>query len=270
MLTEAPLNPKANREKMTQIMFETFNTPAMYVANASVLSLFATGRTTGLVVDCGESITYTVPVHDGALLPSSVDKSYIGGRDLNMYLELLLEDRVSWDYDTKQIISDIKETLCYVSNNYTYEMENFSTEKGKASYKLPDGQVIDIENERFHCPEALFQPSLLSIDSAGIHQTTYNSIMKCDVDIRKDLCDNIVLSGGSTMFPGITDRMRKEISTLAPQTMKIKIIAPLERKYNAWIGGSILASLSAFQQMWISVTEYNEIGPSIVHQKCIM
>ena len=87
------------------------------------------------------------------------------------------------------------------------------------------------------------------MESAGIHETTYNSIMKCDVDIRKDLYANTVLSGGTTMYPGIADRMQKEITSLAPPTMKIKIIAPPERKYSVWIGGSILASLSTFQQV---------------------
>jgi actin beta/gamma 1 len=106
------------------------------------------------------------------------------------------------------------------------------------------------------------------MENAGIHETTYNSIMKCDVDIRKDLYANIVMSGGSTMFPGIADRMQKEIRALAPTTMKIKTIAPPERKYSVWIGGSILASLSTFQQMWISREEYDEAGPSIVHRKC--
>merc|ERR1712098_904209 len=118
------------------------------------------------------------------------------------------------------------------------------------SYELPDGQVITIGNERFRCPEALFQPSFLGMGSAGFHETTYNSIMKCDVDIRKDLYGNVVLSGGSTMFPGIAERMNKELVALAPSTMKIN--APPERKYSVWIGGSILASLSTFQQMWIS------------------
>jgi len=136
------------------------------------------------------------------------------------------------------------------------------------SYELPDGQVITIGNERFRCPEALFQPSFLGMEACGIHETTYNSIMKCDVDIRKDLYANTVMSGGTTMYPGIADRMQKEITALAPSTIKIKIIAPPERKYSVWIGGSILASLSTFQQMWISKQEYDESGPGIVHRKC--
>ena len=136
------------------------------------------------------------------------------------------------------------------------------------SYELPDGQVITVGNERFRCPEALFQPSFLGMEAAGVHETTYNSIMKCDVDIRKDLYANIVLSGGTTMYTGIADRMTKEITSLAPPTMKIKVIAPPERKYSVWIGGSILASLSTFQQMWISKAEYDEAGPSIVPRKC--
>ncbi|KAJ6727808.1 ACTIN-7 [Salix koriyanagi] len=117
------------------------------------------------------------------------------------------------------------------------------------TYELPDGQVITIGAERFRCPEVLFQPSLVGMEAPGIHETTYNSIMKCDVDIRKDLYGNIVLRGGSTMFPGIADRMSKEITALAPSSIKIKVVAPPERKYSVWIGGSILASLSTFQQM---------------------
>jgi actin-related protein len=106
------------------------------------------------------------------------------------------------------------------------------------------------------------------MEIGGIHEASFNSTMRCDIDIRKDLYANNVLSGGSTMYPGIADRMQKEITALAPSTMKIKIIAPPERKYSVWIGGSILASLSTFQQMWITKAEYDEAGPSIVHRKC--
>lgn len=116
--------------------------------------------------------------------------------------------------------------------------------------------------------QVLFQPSFIGMESSGIHDCTFKTIMKCDVDIRKDLYGNIVLSGGTTMFPGIGERMTKELTALAPSTMKIKVVAPPERKYSVWIGGSILASLSTFQQMWISKAEYDESGPSIVHRKC--
>ena len=131
-----------------------------------------------------------------------------------------------------------------------------------------DGNVIVIGNERFRCPEVLFQPSLIGKEASGIHDCTFQTIMKCDIDIRRDLYANIVMSGGTTMFPGIAERMTKELTALAPSTMKIKVVAPPERKYSVWIGGSILASLSTFQQMWISKAEYDESGPSIVHRKC--
>ena len=129
-------------------------------------------------------------------------------------------------------------------------------------------QVITIGNERFRGPEALFQPSFIGLESVGIHEAIYNSIMNCDIDIRRDLYANTVLSGGSTMFPGLADRMQKEMTSLSPPSMKIRVIAPPERKYSVWIGGSILASLSSFQQMWIGKQEYDESGPSIVHRKC--
>jgi len=169
----------------------------------------------------------------------------------------------------REIVRDFKEKLCYVALDYEKEMSISKTSKSlERTHKLPSGEEITLGNERFRCPEALFQPSLLGMESSGIHETTYNSIMKCDVDIRKDLYSNIILSGGTTMFEGIATRMHKEITALAPPAIKTKIVAPSERKYSVWIGGSILASLSTFQQIWISKQEYEESGPLIVHRKC--
>merc|ERR1712161_24751 len=228
LLTEAPLNPKANRERMTQIMFETFNVPAMYVGIQAVLSLYASGRTTGIVMDSGDGVSHTVPIYEGYALPHAI---------------------LRLDLDT-----EMKEAT-----------ESSDKEK---TYELPDGNIITVGSERFRCPEVMFQPSFIGKEAAGIHDTTFASIMKTDVDIRKDLYANVVLSGGTTMFAGIGERMTKELTALAPSTMKIKVVAPPERKYSVWIGGSILSSLSTFQQMWISKGEYDESGPTIVHRKC--
>ncbi|KAN0018393.1 hypothetical protein ACTFIU_011009 [Dictyostelium citrinum] len=176
------LNPKADREQLTQIMFETFSNPAMYLSNQSVQSL---------------------------------------AFDLTDYIGKLLSRRgySFMSIDETEIIKDIKEKLAYITLDFQDEMKIVLSVL-EQSYKLSDGQIISIGNELFRCPsEALFQPTFLGIDSTGINEATYDSIMKCYVGIHKDLSD------GTTMFPSFADLMNKELSALAPSTMKSKIIA---------------------------------------------
>ena len=268
MLTEAPLNPKANREKMAEVMFETLNVKGLYIAVQAVLSLYSAGKFTGIVVDSGDGVTHFVPIFDGYSLPHAIIRMDLAGRDLTAYMVKLLTE-VGWNFSTSaefEIAKAMKEKLCYIALDFDNEGANCK----EVEYELPDGHVVKLGHQQYRVPEALYHPEHIGKEQGGIGQKTYDSINKCDIDIRKDLYQTIIVSGGSTLYPGYAERLTKEVKDRAPETMKplVKVIAVPERKYSCWIGGSILSSISTFDTMWIQKDEYSETGATIVHRKC--
>ena len=271
LLTEAPMNPKRNREKIIEMMFEKFKVPSTYISIQAILSLYASGRTTGLVLDSGDGVTHAVPIFEGYCVPKAIIRLDLAGRDLTNHLKDTLSER-GYQFRTtaeREIVRDIKEQLCYVAEDYETELikskKDSSLEK---SYILPDGNKVVIGSERFRVPEGLFQPSLIGMEVSGIQDVVYDCANKCDIDIRKTLFENVVLSGGTTMLPGIDTRLQSDLKSMVPELVVPNVSAPPERKYSVWIGGSILSSLPSFEDMWITNAEYEEYGPSIVHRKC--
>ena len=267
LLTNPLFNPKANREKMAQIMFETFNVPCTHVSITPTLVLYSSGRVTGALLDCGGMISQCACIYEGFGLPLSFLHLELAGSDITDYLMKMFND--AGHMIERETINNIKEKLCYVALDFGEKLRTSASSSSLKKFKLPDGQMISIGDEGFMCPEALFDPSLLGMDYAGIHKMVCNSIMKCDVDTHSDLYANIVVAGGSTLFSGFADRMCKELTALAPPTRRVKVVAYPERKYSVWIGGSILASLSTFMPMWITKQEYDEEGASVIHRKCL-
>ncbi|KAG0142210.1 hypothetical protein CROQUDRAFT_662848 [Cronartium quercuum f. sp. fusiforme G11] len=306
LLTEAPLNPSHNRDQAAQIFFETFNVPALFTSVQAVLSLYASGRTTGIVLDSGDGVTHAVPVYEGFSIPHSIRRIDLAGRDITTQLQLLLR-KAGYNFLTsseKEIVRIMKEKTCYVALNPAKEEKDHhhvgggpgggasggpggvagvgasgggGTGTGASGagggglgrgedFKLPDGSVVRLGPERFRATEILFNPELIGEEHMGIHQVVVDSINRTDLDLRKHLFHNIILSGGTTLCKGFGDRLLSEIKKLAMKDVKIKIYAPPERKYSTWIGGSILAGLNTFKKMWVSAEEYQE-DPDIIHRK---
>jgi actin len=225
-------------------MFDTFNVPSFYVGIQALLSMYSSGRTTGIVLESGDGVTQIVPVYEGYSLQHAITRLNLAGRDLTAWMVKLLSER-GHEFSTtaeKEIIRDIKEKLSYVALDFEAEMQKAaSSSEIDRSYELPNGVEIMVGSERFKCPEMLFKPYFDGKDDYdGVDKTLFASIMKCDIDVRRDLYANIVLSGGTAMFPGIAERVEKEMVGLAPPTMKIKVIAPEERKYAVWVADQFL------------------------------
>ncbi|XP_078242978.1 uncharacterized protein LOC110086817 isoform X1 [Pogona vitticeps] len=288
LLMEAPMNPMPKREKMTEIMFEHFQVPAMFVGLQALMALYASGRTTGLVLDSGDGVTLTVPIYKGHCLLHAISRLNFAGWDIMKHLAMLLLETGHtflfiylfiyliytppiWSVRTtlggsaeKEIVKDIKENLCYVA----LDPEQEKDKKLAQTYTLPDGNPVKIGDQLFRAPETLFSPGDAGVTAPGVHQMILDSISKCDGSIQQALWKNVVLAGGSTLFPGLRERLLKELQTLAPKGMLAKVEAPGDRMFSVWIVASVLTSLASFNDMWVTRQEYKEIGCTVLQKKC--
>ena len=261
-------------------MFETFDVPALYVANTAVLSILASGRTTGTSLCSGHGVTMSVPVYEGHSLPYTIVKgSLIAGRNITDSMMSLLSER-GYSFRTttdREIVRNIKEQLSYIAEDYDQELlQSQNPSNIEPCYALPNGDTITLGSERFRCAEAMFRPRLIGIEMPGIHETVYCSIRRSNKDIRRELFDNIILSGGNTLFPGMATRLRTELTKLVTETVPgledalpgVHALKEEHRQHVAWLGGSLLSSMSSFDQMCMTKEEYDEFGPALVHLKC--
>ena len=270
LVSEPTMNPKSQKEKITQMMFETFNISGLYIANQGVLSLLSYGIYNGISVDSGEGITQFVPMYDGKVLPYAINRIDFGGKDLTEYMEKLLMGKIFPIEKEKEIAKDIKEKACYIP----YNLEDEISKVESLDYKLPDGSSILIKDQRIECPEALFDPCLTYKDYDSIAKICNDSIKMCKESFQKELYNNILLTGGNTLFEGFEDRFRREIFSLAKPSFQenvriVRIFDKKERKFAVWIGGSLLSNiLPKVEKGWITKTDYEENGSDIVHKKC--
>lgn len=270
LLTEKANNSKANRERMAQIMFEQFNVDGIVIVVDAVLSLYATNRTTGCVINSGKEVTHIVPIHDGIVLNDNVSVLDIGGKNIIEYFARLTESR-GYSFATAsemEIAKDLVKKCMYVCKDIDAEYDKcaLSTEIQK-NYQLPDGQIITIDISRFKSTEPLFQPNYIGLDTKGIHELLFDSIMKCDEYLRPNMCNNILLSGGNMKYDGMKDRLEYELLNIAQEGTKINIINVEDKELLSFVGGSILSSTTLFQKLLITKEEYNDIGGKIVHNR---
>lgn len=272
LVTEAPFNPKKNRERMIEVLFEKFDCPACFIAIQAVMSLYSSGRTTGCIVDSGDGVTHVVPVYEGFSCGHAIQRLNLAGRDLSQFMckELMSIGHNFTSSSEKDIAREMKESQCYVAIDFEEECKKFKETPMDIEklYMLPDGRELNLGSCRYRVPETLFDPAMLGKEMLGIHEATHKCIRDCDIDLRRPLLANIVLSGGNTMFAGIAERLTKELKALAPAKVTVNVIASPQRRYLVWMGASIVANLSTFSKMLIWKTDYDDVGPGIVHTKC--
>jgi actin-related protein len=267
LITMARWNPTKNRERLVSEMFEHFAVPAVYVAVPSVLCLYSSGRTTGVVVGCGDGVVHADPIAEGFTLHNAA-RLDVGGRNVTETLAHMLRE-CGYSFESsaeREIVRDIKEQHAFVALDYDAAMRDAQRDPARfvKDYTLPDGQIISVGDPLFRCMEGIFQPGYFGRESGGIATLAFQSIMDAPRDLRRELHKNVLLCGGTTLAPGFAERIEQEFDSLVAEhqltNVKINVMAPEERQYSVWIGGSILASLSTFDQCWYTKEDYDENG----------
>jgi len=256
-----------DKRKLYQLLFEKYQVQRIYFAIDAMLTLYAGGFTTGLVVDIAESSTRVVPYYEGFLVNPGVRIENIGGSDLTRFMAWQLQQS-GFKLETsaeKQLVRTVKEKMCFVSLDYETDLKDFT--KFNKDFRLPDGEQIVLNRQRFQVPELLFNPMFFNMETQSIVNAILDSINSCDLETRPALLNNIFLTGGSSMFPNLDLRLEHEIEIALAKTHqevpKIRIFAPKERMFSAWVGGSILSQITEFQKSWVSRLQYFKNGPPI-------
>ena len=277
LLTEPLQNPRQHRERCAELLFETFRVPALCIAPAPVLSLYAAGRSAGIVLDVGEGVAQSVPVVEGFVVAHAVSRADVAGAQVTEQLARLLA-RAGHLFSTTtelEVVREMKEAACYVAVDCAAEEDRAALTMHSrsaagspwGSYRLPDGTCCELGPERFRAPEVLFRPDLVGDEAPGVHNMVAESVARCDIDLRARLYSSVLLAGGTTRLPGFGQRLLGELRRVAPADTRIRIMAPQERALSAWIGGSLLASLSTFKKMCVTKQEYEQYGAGVLHRR---
>ena len=275
LITEPLLNKFKSREKISSVLFDILNVPALIFAAQPILSIYSTSSTSGAILESGSGVTQSCILYEGFSLPCSHERYNYGGDDVSKnFMQLLHKQGYYFDTSAEyQIVNDIKEHFCFTTFSKNFEHEKKCLEGSKEEendhYFLPDGNIISIGVEKLLPAEILFRPDLIGCEFPSFQQMLYNSIDKADVEIRNKLYENVILCGGNTAIKNLNKRIWEELKKLSPYLQNIKIRSPNKPQLSAWLGGNIISSLEMINKMWVTQKEWDEIGDKIIHTKAI-
>ncbi|KAM6248861.1 LOW QUALITY PROTEIN: actin-like protein 10 [Porphyrio hochstetteri] len=259
LMADSPSCPSNSREKAAEVLCESFRVPALHMANG-FLSLCTYSRVTGLAVEAGAGVSHVTSICLGQTQREAMYCLGVAGGLLSSHLQSLLmespSDPTALRALKKKTVIQLKKQCCYVSMDYEGDLHNRGYHH-PARFQAPHEAWITLDKEQFCCPEPLFQPHLLHQSS----DLALQSLQKAPNHTRKDMMGNIMLSGGSSTFPGFPERMCLELNTSFHSTgCQVQVLVSLERGSTAWAGGSMAVSLTSFQHMWVVKGQHQEHG----------